>query len=114
MAEQLRIKDLAHQRCFNHASREAVARCPECRRYLCRECITEHEDQVLCASCLNKLSNTLWAKRFPLIGLVRVVQCFIGFLLLWLFFYYLGQALLSSPSSFHEGTLWKSEFWEGK
>ncbi|MBT8374528.1 MAG: rhomboid family protein, partial [Deltaproteobacteria bacterium] len=35
------MKDLALQRCNNHGQREAVARCPKCRRYFCRECITE-------------------------------------------------------------------------
>ena len=46
------MDDLLHQRCFNHMLREAVACCPECRRYFCRECVTEHEDKVLCAACL--------------------------------------------------------------
>ena len=45
---------LAHQRCFNHATREAVARCPECHHFFCRECITEHDDRVLCTGCLKK------------------------------------------------------------
>ena len=44
------MEDLVHQRCFNHMLREAVACCPECRRYFCRECVTEHEDKVLCAA----------------------------------------------------------------
>jgi len=49
------VQDLAYQRCLNHTFREAVARCPECGHYFCRECITEHEDRVVCASCLRKL-----------------------------------------------------------
>ena len=32
------MNDLLYQRCFNHVLREAVARCPECLRYFCREC----------------------------------------------------------------------------
>ena len=43
---------LAHQRCFNHALREAAARCPGCGNFFCRECVTEHDDRVLCAACL--------------------------------------------------------------
>ena len=34
---------------------------------------------------------------------------FVGILLLWIFFYYLGQALLLMPDEFHEGTLWQEE-----
>jgi hypothetical protein len=43
---------VAHQRCLHHHEREAVARCPECGHYFCRECITEHDERVICASCL--------------------------------------------------------------
>ena len=53
-----------HQRCFNHAGREAVARCPECGQFFCRECITEHEDRVLCSACLKKLTRRPLARRF--------------------------------------------------
>jgi hypothetical protein len=31
-----------------------------------------------------------------------------GFLFLWMSFFYLGKLLLAIPSSFHEGTLWRS------
>ena len=49
--------NLTFQRCFNHAAREAVARCPACGHYFCRECITEHDDRVICAACLRKLAR---------------------------------------------------------
>jgi hypothetical protein len=49
------MQDITQQRCLNHMLREAVARCPECSRFFCRECITEHEDKVLCASFENGL-----------------------------------------------------------
>src|SRR5580658_7631208 len=35
---------LLDQRCFNHDLREAVAQCPSCKRFFCRECVTEHAD----------------------------------------------------------------------
>lgn len=108
------MQDLTHQRCFNHGLREAVARCLDCGRYFCRECITEHEDRVLCASCLRKLVKPSLVKRFRLGGLIRTVQFLLGVLVLWLSFYYIGQILLSLPSSFHEGTVWQSPWWEGK
>ena len=33
-------------------SREAVARCPQCHRTFCRECICDHEGKALCSDCL--------------------------------------------------------------
>ena len=46
---------LASARCFKHLSREAVARCPECSKFYCRECVTEHEGRMMCRSCLDAL-----------------------------------------------------------
>jgi uncharacterized paraquat-inducible protein A len=102
---------LAHQRCFNHAQREAVARCPECGRFFCRECVTEHEDRVVCASCLTKLAVGAGNDRKRLVVVFRVLECGASLALLWLMFYLLGQGLLALPSSFHEGTLWQTGLW---
>jgi hypothetical protein len=92
---------IAQERCFNHGSREAVARCPKCERYFCRECVSEHEGRVICAFCLKRLSPEP-VSRYPLAGLVRAAQILMGALLLWSAFYLLGRALLSLPASFHE------------
>src|SRR5438132_254763 len=54
---------LARQRCLNHLNREAVARCPECKRFFCRECVTEHEDRLICAACLKKLAKATARRR---------------------------------------------------
>ena len=43
---------LTRQRCWTHGGREAVSRCPQCRRYYCRECVTEHNGKMLCMQCL--------------------------------------------------------------
>ena len=99
--------DLSRQRCVHHWQREAVARCPECRRFFCRECVTEHEDRVICASCLSKQVQQAAAKRHPFRPLARALHLFLAILTLWLFFYYMGRILLSMPDSFHEGTLWE-------
>jgi hypothetical protein len=114
LLEEDSMNDIAHQRCFNHELREAVARCPECNRFYCRECITEHEDRVLCASCLGKLtkSSSISALRFR--GVIRILQFLSAVVILWLFFYYLGQILLSVPTSFHEGTVWQGGWWSGQ
>ena len=106
------MSQLVHQRCLNHSTREAVARCPECRQFFCRECVTEHDDRVLCAVCLKKLARPRLAERLQLAGLWRLGQGALGVLLAWLFFYWTGQALLSGSSDFHEGTVWKTGFWD--
>jgi hypothetical protein len=101
------MNDFARLRCFNHNQREAVARCPACERHFCRECVTEHEDRVLCAACLKTLAVQSDAIGSTMSGLMKGVQFLLGGWFLWLCFYYLGQLLLMLPSSFHEGTLWQ-------
>jgi hypothetical protein len=101
------MPNLAYQRCFNHALREAVARCPECKNYFCRECVTEHEDRVLCAACLKKIVKQDSSKRAAFAGLRRIGECALGILLAWFFFFLIGELLLRLPDSFHEGALWQ-------
>ncbi len=100
---------ITQERCFNHASREAVARCPECGRSFCRECISEHDGRVICASCLKRL-NVRPVRRYRLAGLVRIAQVLIGVMLLWTSFYLLGKALLTLPSCFHDRPVLQEEF----
>lgn len=102
------MQNLAHQRCFNHAGREAVARCPECGQYFCRECITEHDDRVVCAACLKTLTRQPPGRRTTFARLLRLAQCALGILIAWFFFFLIGGALLKVPASFHEGTLWQA------
>jgi hypothetical protein len=100
------MPNFLQQRCFNHASREAAARCPECGRYFCRECVTEHDDRVVCSSCLSRLAMTESARRPALVGLARLAQCLAGLLIAWFFFFLIGEGLLRIPASFHDGTIW--------
>jgi len=102
------MPSLTQQRCLNHSFREAVARCPGCKQYFCRECVTEHEDRVLCATCLKKLTRSGSTRRFRVVQLAVSVQCLFGVLTAGLFFYCIGRVLLAIPDSFHEGTVWKS------
>lgn len=105
---------LAARRCLYHASREAAARCPECGRFFCRECIVEHENRIVCADCLARLTKTqrLAAARrkssgaFPLAGAVG------GLIVAWLVFFFIGRAVLSIPDDFHAGKLWKMDWFE--
>ena len=101
---------LIHQRCFNHAQREAAARCPECGHAYCRECVTEHEDRVICAACLRELVKPPFTKRSGFVGIVRTLQVLAGLFTVWLFFYLFGQVLLSLEESFHEGTIWQGSW----
>jgi len=100
-------QNLSSQRCFNHAEREAAARCPSCTNFFCRECITEHDDRVICAACLRKLVRPPLFQRRGLAEVLRLGQCALGLLAASFFFYLAGEALVSLPSSFHEGTLWR-------
>jgi len=100
-------RGLASQRCFNHPEREAAALCPECGRYFCRECVTEHEDRVLCASCLGASKADNGKVRSIMAPALRFAQAALGVLIAWLFFYYMAEALLSIPDSFHDGTIWE-------
>lgn len=101
---------LTLQRCWNHADREAVARCPECTRFFCRECVVEHADRIVCSSCLAKLQEQQPEKprrRISLAPLVRGIGALMGVMVAWLLFYYAGSLLLRVPDDFHAETLWK-------
>lgn len=102
------MMDLSSRRCSNHPHREAAARCPACGRFFCRECVVEHEARVLCASCLAAILHPPRKRGRKVLGLIgHAARVAAGFLLLWLFFYYLGRILLVIPASFHEGTVWR-------
>ena len=76
---------MVHQTCWNHETREAVCRCPECGRSYCRECVTEHAARLLCAACLRKAMAAVrprrTARRFS-----EVLLLIGGLLLSWLIF----------------------------
>jgi len=98
------------QRCFNHGNREAVARCRHCERTYCRECITEHADAFVCASCLAAQASQQPAApaRRAWQRLATLAAGIGGTLLLWWLFYLLGQILLRIPADFHEGMMWEN------
>ncbi len=104
--------DLTHQRCLNHAQREAAARCPECGHFYCRECVAEHEGRVVCANCLMTLSGASSRKRTGRAWFALAIPCVAAFIFIWMSFFGLGQALLVLPDSFHSGEFWQSDVWE--
>lgn len=98
---------LALQKCLNHPVREAVARCTSCQEPYCRECVVEHDNRLLCATCLRKASEkrlsraAWWRKAWSGAHLA------IALLFLWVCFFSFGRILLAIPASFHEGDVWK-------
>ena len=95
---------LVDQRCLNHPGREAAVRCPGCRRFFCRECVTEHAERWLCADCLRRGRARLDRRRPARVGWGTIGQAATALLLAWLFFYGVGKALVAVPVSVHEGT----------
>lgn len=98
---------LTAHRCLNHGEREAAARCPQCRQFFCRECVTEHEGRVLCAGCLARLTAPAATAKRGFGWLLNPVWAVTGVFVAWLCFYALGSVLLALPSEWHEGTLWQ-------
>ena len=101
---------LASQRCLNHSSREAVARCPECSLFFCRECITEHDDRVICAACLKKLALLESRPSRQRLNLWPAAQGAGGLFIAWFVFYVVGRLLLAIPDEFHDEALWKTKW----
>jgi hypothetical protein len=91
---------LVHQRCVIHAAREAAVRCPQCRLFYCRECVTEHEGRMMCAPCVAVLSRPVSADRSSWMSWVALALA--GFVLAWVMFYYGGMGLARIPSTFFE------------
>ena len=100
------MHDISRQRCFNHAQREAAALCTHCRRSFCRECVTEHDDRLICATCLKTIAASGRPQRHSMQLLALSCRCLAAGAVLWIVFYALGQLLLRLPTSFHEGALW--------
>jgi hypothetical protein len=101
---------LARARCLNHHEREAVARCPQCRQFFCRECVLEHDGRLICAGCLRKMTEPAAARRrVPLAGLLRTLwraaQLVLGVFIAWMVFNQVGRILISIPPALHDPSL---------
>lgn len=90
---------LIHQRCWHHGDREAVVRCPQCRRFYCRECVIEHDGRMICAACVDRGESAGGDRSGMAVWTALGVG---GFLLAWAVFYYLGMALERIPSDFFQ------------
>jgi len=103
---------VVHQRCYNHAGREAAARCPSCKRFFCRECVTEHDDRVICAACLRRLSPSRTGERRAWVRVMTLGQVVAGVMMAWFFFFVVGEALVRLPAAFHRSALWRGTWIE--
>ncbi|MBG85306.1 MAG: rhomboid family protein [Verrucomicrobiales bacterium] len=106
------MAELVAQRCHVHLNREAAARCPECRQFYCRECVTEHDDVVICTACLKSQTEISEEKKLQIRGLFRFVSGVMGFVFCWVIFIWVGQMLLAAPSEFHDADLWQRGFFD--
>ena len=95
--------NLLDQRCSNHSLREAAVECPSCKRFFCRECVTEHQGRMICVSCVTILEPTAPHTRQKTVWILTSAA---GLLIAWLIFYYLGQSLARIPSEFH-AEMWR-------
>lgn len=106
------MSSLALQRCWNHSAREAVARCPECGRSFCRECVVEHEDRIICSGCLAKLTTAEAkpARTWSFRPVLRFAAAFAGLAAAWFIYFSVGRALLAIPDESHAASLWERTF----
>jgi hypothetical protein len=87
------MPDLASQRCFHHETREAVCRCPECRRFFCRECVATFDGRLLCATCIARATEPAVAPQKSAHGR-QMLLGIIGLIFIWTIFYCLGWMIL--------------------
>ncbi len=80
-----------------------MVRCPSCRRFFCKECVSEHEDRFLCASCLAREAAPDTRVRPSGRNLLTgAMQLLAGLALLWLLFFLIGNAIRNVPDTFHQ------------
>lgn len=90
---------LAHERCLNHETREAVCRCPECKNFFCRECVGEHDARLLCAICLTAIQQRRPAVTGTSQRGTKLLLCVLGIFAAWLLFYLAGWSILQFRDS---------------
>lgn len=100
---------ITQKKCFNHHAREAVARCPSCTRFYCRECITEHDSRMICATCLAREQEKDVAETRDWGAIIgRSLQVIGAMLLLYIFFFVIGQILVQQSAAFHSNMIWQT------
>ena len=100
------MTSLAHQQCFNHPGREAIVRCPACKRDFCRECVTEHEDRYLCSTCLLRESAKAAQSKRKIGVPVGAILAMVGLLTAWTVYYAATEYLVLRSGSTHNYRSW--------
>jgi hypothetical protein len=98
---------IARTICLIHPGRPAEARCPQCKRFFCGECITEHDGRLICAQCLREGRSQEREVDKRRSYLLPILQWGVGLLLIWMFFYGCARILMLVPTAFHDGTVWE-------
>jgi hypothetical protein len=91
-------------RCFLHDAREAAGRCKDCARFFCRECVTDYDGRILCASCIRARVSAVnlgseGRRRFP--ALFRNGLAALSALLIAWATFYLAGVILANFSGGH-------------
>lgn len=90
-------ENVAQQHCWNHAARGAVCRCPVCQHPFCRECVSEHDSKLLCASCIKASVAAANGTRARGTGPLQLAaMALASTLLAWAIFFSLGQIIMES------------------
>lgn len=98
--------------CLIHPHRAAAARCPQCWRFFCGECITEHDGRLTCAQCLRSEAEDGDGKevksgRLRLDWISPLFQLVLAIVVVWVIYYLMARFLMLIPASFHDGTVWE-------
>ena len=94
------MSTLLDQRCLNHSLREAAVQCPSCKRFFCRECVTEHAGRMICVNCVAVIARD--DKKTARTARIRWgIMALAGVAIAWVAFYNLGLTLAKIPSEFH-------------
>jgi hypothetical protein len=94
--------ELTFQRCLIHPHREAIARCPACGNYYCKECVTEHEGKFLCSNCLQRRTAPLKSAQRTAGWFKAAIGMLLGLSVGWLYFYFIGRLLILIPANLHD------------
>jgi hypothetical protein len=97
---------LAHQHCLHHPEREAIVRCPACRRDYCRECVTEHDGRYLCTACLRIQAVPPAHQKHRIHFPAGAVLALAGLLTAWVVYYSSAQYLILRNSADHSYRVW--------
>jgi hypothetical protein len=99
--------NLKHRRCFNHAGREASARCPVCGKDFCRECITEHKGKMLCVNCLKENTRKKIDRRKILVPVFYTILLAVTLIAIFLCFVSMGRGIAFREVDKHQGASFK-------